>query len=99
MEHSIGGVFAYAAPRCGDAESARILADLYPRRAFWYAHASDLVRSDPLGGGLATPMHASETSVSTLTPNSLSLRFLGHRSTKETQVNTMKHSVFFEFDH
>ena len=43
IERSIGGLFTFGAPRCGDAESARVIADLYPGRAFRYAHGADLV--------------------------------------------------------
>ncbi|CAL8471112.1 g10654 [Coccomyxa elongata] len=42
-ESSIGGLFTFGAPRCGDAESARIIAELYPGRAFRYVHGADLV--------------------------------------------------------
>ncbi|BDA45290.1 probable lipase at C-terminar half [Coccomyxa sp. Obi] len=43
IERSIGGLFTFGAPRCGDAESARIIAELYPGRAFRYVHGADLV--------------------------------------------------------
>ncbi len=43
IECSIGGLFTFGAPRCGDAESACVIAELYPGRAFRYAHCADLV--------------------------------------------------------
>lgn len=39
-----GGIFTFGAPRIGNAESAAIVAGLYPGRFFRYMHGSDMVR-------------------------------------------------------
>ena len=44
----VGGVFTFGAPRIGNAESAAIVAGLYPGRFFRYMHGSDMVSRHPL---------------------------------------------------